>query len=563
VLIMSDSPRHNLMNLGLGLTTVVLGTLPVSAAPLPPHRQLPAPSYVPDQQTPLGRFQGHVPSLSGARAVSGLFVAQESSSRDRNSAGQTLEPGEDPLPLQMDSSPTPSPDGGGLPLPAAEGPRDQGFETPPDYLFPGPNPLALPTQPQDVEILGTQPISLDTAIELAYHNNEELRIALLQLERAQAGLRAEQAALLPTMDLTADLQNTNQTSLGLGLDRSSTTLRGAVRSDYDLGLSGERSARLQAAQQQVRLAELQVEQTREELRLNTINDYYAVQQAIADIRINQAFLDEAQRNLRDTQLREEVGVGTRFDVLRADVQVANARQTLTQALSQRQITQRQLARRLNISPTVDLTTLAVEIAGTWPLSLEETIVQAYQNRAELEQFLVERDLNQAQRQLQLTATRPNLSLFAQYEVQSLLDAPEGSQNNTDDGFALGARLAWRLFDGGAASARASQSDRDIAIDKAEFESARNTIRVQVEEAYYTLQANQANITTANLAVKQATEALDLANLRFNAGVGTQLDVLSANRELTQAQGNLVRAVLDYNRALARLERFVSNLGQAG
>jgi outer membrane protein TolC len=335
-----------------------------------------------------------------------------------------------------------------------------------------------------------------------------------------------------------------------------------VRSDYDLGLSGERAARLRAAQQQVRLAELRVEQTREELRLNTINDYYAVQQAIADIRINQAFLDEAQRNLRDTQLREEVGVGTRFDVLRADVQVANARQTLTQALSQRQITQRQLARRLNISPTVDLTTLAVEIAGTWPLSLEETIVQAYQNRAELEQFLVERDFNEAQRQLQLTATRPNLSLFAQYEVQSLLNPPAGSQNNTDDGFALGARFAWRLFDGGAASARARQSDDDIAIDEAEFESARNTVRVQVEEAYYTLQANQANITTANLAVNQATEALELANLRFNAGVGTQLDVLSATRELTQAQGNFLRAVLDYNRALARLERFVSNLGEA-
>jgi len=421
----------------------------------------------------------------------------------------------------------------------------------------------VPTQPEEVKILGTQPISLATAIELAYRNNEELRIALLQLERTQAGLRAEQAALLPTVDLTADVQNTNQTSLGLGSDESFTTLRGTVRSDYDLGLSGERSARLRAAQQQVRLAELRVEQTREELRLNTINDYYAVQQAIAEIRINQAFLDEAQRNLRDTQLREEVGVGTRFDVLRADVQVANARQTLTQAISQRQITQRQLARRLNISSTVDLTTLAVEIAGTWPLSLEETILQAYQNRAELEQFLVERDLNQTQRQLQLTATRPNLSLFAQYELQSLLDAPAGSQNNTDDGFALGARLAWRLFDGGAASARASQSDRDIAIDEVEFESARNTIRVQVEEAYYTLQANQANITTANLAVKQASEALDLANLRFNAGVGTQLDVLSATRELTQAQGNLVRAVLDYNRALARLERFVSNLGQAG
>ena len=560
---MSDLHRHNLMILGLGLTTAALGTLPVSAAPLSTHGQLPDPSYSADQQTPLGWLQGKTPRLSGAKPAPALFIAQGSNSRVANSPGLTLEPGEDPLPLEIDSSPNPPPGEGGLPLPTAQGPRDQGFETPPDYLLPGSNPLAVPTQPEEVKILGTQPISLGTAIELAYRNNEELRIALLQLERTQAGLRAEQAALLPTVDLTADVQNTNQTSLGLGSDESFTTLRGTVRSDYDLGLSGERSARLRAAQQQVRLAELRVEQTREELRLNTINDYYAVQQAIAEIRINQAFLDEAQRNLRDTQLREDVGVGTRFDVLRADVQVANARQTLTQAISQRQITQRQLARRLNISSTVDLTTLAVEIAGTWPLSLEETILQAYQNRSELEQFLVERDLNQTQRQLQLTATRPNLSLFAQYELQSLLDAPAGSQNNTDDGFALGARLAWRLFDGGAASARASQSDRDIAIDEAEFESARNTIRVQVEEAYYTLQANQANIPTANLAVKQATEALDLANLRFNAGVGTQLDVLSATRELTQAQGNLVRAVLDYNRALARLERFVSNLGEAG
>lgn len=560
---MSDSHRHNLMIFGLGLTTAALGTLPVSAVSLPTYGELPTPIYSADQETSRGGFQEGVPRLSEAKGVPVLFIAQGSSSKAENSPGLTLEPGEDPLPLEMDNSPTPPSGERRLPLPAAEGPRDQGFESPPDYLLPGSNPLAVPTEPEDVEILGTQPISLDIAIELAYRNNEELRIALLQLERAQAGLRAEQAALLPTVDLTADLQNTNQTSLGVSTDESFTTLRGTVRSDYDLGLSGERSARLQAAQQQVRLAELKVEQTREELRLNTINDYYAVQQAIADIRINQAFLDEAQRNLRDTQLREEVGVGTRFDVLRADVQVANARQTLTQALSQRQITQRQLARRLNISPTIDLTTLAVEIAGTWPLSLEETIVQAYQNRAELEQFLVERDLNQAQRQLQLTATRPNLSLFAQYEVQSLLDAPAGRQNNTDDGFALGARLAWRLFDGGAASARARQSDRDIAIDEAEFESARNTIRVQVEEAYYTLQANQANITTANLAVKQATEAQDLANLRFNAGVGTQLDVLSATRELTQAQGNFLRAVLDYNRALARLERFVSNLGEAG
>lgn len=471
-----------------------------------------------------------------------------------------LEPGEEAQPLDGGETTSSSPGTGPL-IPQSDRPTDQGFVTPPDYLTPTPNPLLVPTRPEEVEILGTQPLSLETALDLAYRNSETLRAAQLQLERSQAGLRAQQATQLPTVDLGADLQTSNQSSSGGGgtFDSTSTTLGATLRTDYDLGLSGERSARIRAAERQVRVSELRVEQTREELRLNTTTDYYAVQEAIEQIRINQAFLDAAERNLRDTQLREEVGVGTRFDVLQAEVQVANARQTLTQAISQRQISQRQLARRLNIQPSIDLTTLAVNIAGAWPLSLEESIVLAFQNRAELEQFLVERELNDAQRQASLAAVRPNLGVFAQYGAQSLLTSSSGASSSIDDGFSVGAQLNWRLFDGGAARAIAAQSEIDIETDESEFENARNDIRVQVEEAYYTLVSNQSNIDTASVAVNQAEEALELANLRFNAGVGTQLEVINAIRDLTEAQGNLVTAVLEYNRALARLERSVSNL----
>lgn len=427
-----------------------------------------------------------------------------------------------------------------------------------DYLSPHANPLRLQTRPDEVEIMGTQPIALEEAIELAYRNNEELRIVELQLERSREGLRAEQALLYPTVDLSGGLQTSNQTTFGQN-DETLTSLTGRVRTDYDLGLSGERSARIQAAEEQVRLAELAVEQTREQLRLDTTTDYYAVQEASEQIRINQAFLTEAEENLRITRIRENVGVGTRFDVLRAEVQVANARQNIIQAQSQRDIAQRQLSRRLNIPPSITVTTLGVEVVGTWPLTLEESIVLAYQNRAELEQFLTERDLNEAQRQVAVAGRRPRLGVFAQYDLQSLLDAPVGAATSTDSGFALGAQLTWRIFDGGASRARAAQSELDTRVDEFEFENARNLIRTQVEEAYYTLQANLANIDTATLAVAQARQALDLANLRFEAGVGTQTEVLNATSELTQAEGNLVRAKLDYNRALARLERAVSNL----
>ncbi|MBE9138159.1 TolC family protein [Nodosilinea sp. LEGE 07088] len=470
-----------------------------------------------------------------------------------------LEPGEEAVPLSADERRSASTPSSAFAPPQSDRPTDEGFDTPPDYLSPAANPLLLPTRPDEVEIVGTQPLSLETAIDLAYRNNEQLRIALLQLERSQAGLRAERALLYPTVDLSGTVQSSNLSSSGQNSSAVNTTLSSTVRTDYDLGLSGARSARIQAAERQVRLSELQVEQTREQLRLDTSTDYYNVQDAIEQIRINQAFLDAAERNLRDTRLREEVGVGTRFDVLQAEVQVANARQALTQANSQRQITQRQLARRLNLPPSIDLTTLAVDIAGAWPLSLEESIILAYQNRAELEQFLVEREFNDSQRQVSLAAVRPNLGLFGQYQAQGSLNSSSSFSTGINDGFSVGAQLSWRLFDGGAAVARARQSDLDIQTDESEFESARNDIRVQVEEAYYSLVSNQANIDTASVAVNQAEEALELANLRFNAGVGTQLEVTNAISDLTQAEGNLVAAVLEYNRALARLERAVSNL----
>jgi outer membrane protein TolC len=593
MVLMRDSRRHCLMTFGLAASLTCLplsmavasdlsvspeaGTDSLQDQDLAQTESTPLDSDLmgPEDLDPALPLDAELDGLSPAMESSlepipqpGATPAMESSLEAVPQPGLTLEPGEEPLPLEaevpLDDST--SLDTSDAIIPQSERPTEEGFEDLPDYLTPDPNPLLTPTQPEEVEIVGTQPLSLETAVELAYRNNEQLQIALLQLERAQSGLRAELAQRLPTVDLTAGLQTGDQVSIGdiqANTDDITTILQGGVRTDYDLGISGERGARIRAAEDQVRLAELQAEQVRAQLRLDTTNDYYAVQAAIESIRINQAFLDEAERNLRDTELREEVGVGTRFDVLRADVQVANARQALTQAISQRQISQRQLARRLNVPPSIDLTTLSVEIAGTWPLSLEESIVLAYQNRAELEQFLVEREFNAEQRQVALAQIRPNLGLFAEYNLQDVLSDLGPGQGAFDDGFSLGAQFTWRLFDGGAARARAEQASRDADIDESEFEDARNQIRLEVEEAYFTLLANQENIDTASLAVAQAREALELANLRFNAGVGTQLDVLSATSELTQAQGNLVTAVLDYNRALARIERAVSNLAEAG
>jgi OMF family outer membrane factor len=119
------------------------------------------------------------------------------------------------------------------------------------------------------------------------------------------------------------------------------------------------------------------------------------------------------------------------------------------------------------------------------------------------------------------------------------------------------RASLNLFDGGAAKARAAQARTNLEIAETQFSEQRNQIRFQVEQAYATQQSNLENVQTANAALEQAKEALRLARLRFQAGVGTQTDVINAENDLTRSEGNRIRAILDYNRALIQLQRYVT------
>lgn len=439
----------------------------------------------------------------------------------------------------------------------------------PRYLNPNPNPLQFPTKPEEVRIQGTQPITLQQALDLARRNNRQLQVAELTLERSRAALREAQAAEYPTFSINSDLTRSQSSSGQIqaaaaanqplqnqsNLDTPNAALTGTAQLTYNLYTAGERSGRIRAAQEQIRFNQLDVERVNEQLRLDVSTDYYNLQAADELVRINRAAVTNAEASLRDTQALEQAGVGTRFDVLRSQVQLANATQDLTQALGDQLTARRQLAQRLSIAQSVNVSAAdPVEISGLWNLSLEESIVLAFQNRAELAQQLAQRNISQQQRRIALSQIRPRVGLVTSYDVLNIFDDNVG----LTDGYSVGARFSWNLFDGGAARARARQEESNIAIAETNFADTRNQIRFQVEQAYADLQSNLENIQTASVALEQAREALRLARLRFQAGVGTQTDVINAENDLTNAEGNRVTAILDYNRALASLQRAISS-----
>ncbi|MTJ06126.1 TolC family protein, partial [Anabaena sp. UHCC 0204] len=443
------------------------------------------------------------------------------------------------------------------------------FSNIPDNLNPSPNPLLFPTQAEEVKVQGNQPISLSQALELAKRNNNDLQVSILQLERSKSVLREAQAALLPSVDLSADITNSRSVGSTLQFDQarqtnplvgdppSNTAFSGTAQLRYDLYTSGRRNGAIKEAEERIRVQELDVERQSEEIRLNVSRSYYDLQQADEQVRISQSAVENAQASLRDAVALERAGVGTRFDVLRSQVNLANAQQDLTTAFSQQQIARRRLAPLLNLPQSVSISAAdPVKLAGLWQHPLEKSIVLAYQNRPELQQNLAQRNISEAQRRQALATLGPQVSLVARYNLLDQFD--DGT--SVSDGYSVGVQATLNLYDGGAARARAAQSKTNIAIAETQFSEQRNQIRFQVEQAYSTQASNLENVQTANAALEQARESLRLARLRFQAGVGTQTDVINAENDLTRSEGNRIRAILEYNRALTELQRFVTSRG---
>lgn len=444
-------------------------------------------------------------------------------------------------------------------------------EPAPSYLDPHPNFLRFPTRTEEVEIVGTQPISLNQALELAVRNNLDLQQSRVNLERSLASLRETQAELFPSLNLSSNVTWSDSANARLSIrrqedtlgerspiqtDPTSTTWNTELRVNYNVFDFGGRSGRIAAAEAQVRNTELELERQLEQIRLQVTQAYYDIQDADMSVLISRSAVENAQQSLEDAEALEGAGVGTRFDVLRAEVQLANDRQTLNEALANQRVARRRLARVLNVPQSVDLAAAdPVDLAGVWELALEETIVLAFRNRAELQQELIDRDIAQEQQRVVRSQALPQFSLFGSANLVSTSGDDVGGLT---EGYSAGVQMQWSLFDGGARAAQVRQLELEEESAEVRFSDARNQVRVEVEESYYQLDSRLDNVSRATVALELAEESLELARLRFRAGVGTQTDVIDAQNDLTEAQGNLVTAILGYNRALAQLQRAVSN-----
>ena len=436
-----------------------------------------------------------------------------------------------------------------------------------------PPSLALPNAPSQVRILELRPLTLEESIQLAEFNSPQLKAAASRVDQAKSALRAAIASWYPTVDFSASglpeyfksysYQNPDFAPIGANENFSREwRANSSLRVSWDL-INPARVPQIAAARDRFeRTAEAYLIALRD-LRLEAQTAYFDLQRADEGVRIGQDSVKASLVSYRDSRARFNAGVNTKLEVLEAETQLARDRDTLTTNLRLQGEQRRNLARVLDLPQ--DVTPTAATPArpmGLWEPSLQESIIAAYNYREELDQLILDISINNSQANASLAAVQPVLS-FVNSTSASRFDGQSGktSLSEIDMGdFTYGVQnstaltASWRLFDGGRAGAEYRRSKQAAQQSRFDFANLRDQIRFEVEQSFLGLRAAIQSIDTTAIEVLSSKESLRLSQLRVQAGVGVQREVVNNQRDLTQAELKYARAINDYNTNLALLQR---------
>lgn len=401
-----------------------------------------------------------------------------------------------------------------------------------------------------------RPLTLEAALTYATSQNPALLHLKEQIHEQQGVVIELDAARLPTVNASGRYSHTDTSLLASPLyDDENWTV--SLRARQQLYAGGGVQARARASREQLAAAKLAFSAAVNDTMLSVRSRFYDVLLAREQIAVQEEALRVLESEFIRAGQRRAVGTGSDFDVLRAEVAVANARPALIRARNAYRTTQDQLRTVLgapdtNESPATDLDVQGVLEMSVQDIGLPEALKAARAGRPEL---LQQEHLIKAAEQ-GIAAARsgylPSVSAVGGYEW---MNAPvRGSTESRLEGWSAELQVNWSIFDGRATAGRVVQAKSRATQSRLAADERTLAVEVEVRQAHASFTEAVELLTSSDKVVAQAWESLRLAQAKFQAGTATQLDVLTAQAQLTLARSNLAQAQHDYAVALAALRR---------
>jgi outer membrane protein TolC len=324
------------------------------------------------------------------------------------------------------------------------------------------------------------------------------------------------------------------------------------------------------------------------------NIYWNLVSAYENVKVNEESVTLANKTLSDNQKQVEIGTLAPIEVVRAQSQVAANQQQLIVAQTNLQL-QELLMKNAISRNLVDPTLAAVPVVPTDTMiipqtepvvPIDELVNDALSHRPELAQSRINLKNQEITNRALKNGLLPSVNLFAFYGAsavggeQSALATCPANPTPTEAEFCtppgtfpsrgFGGTFS-NLFDSSAPDKgiginisipirnRTAQADQirgqlEYQQNQMLLQQQQNQIRIDVRNSQYTLQQSRAQVEAARSAVALQRQSLDAEQKKYALGASTNTLVLGAERDLTQAESNLVAANATYEKARVDLDR---------
>ena len=403
-------------------------------------------------------------------------------------------------------------------------------------------------------------LTIDEAVNIAVENSFAVKHAEQGKSRLEGVVKEVKSTIYPQVDLSAGYLKTRDES---ALDFNPTADIDSIDQYHVKATAtqliysfGKVSGAIDAAKGERERSDEEISSARRQVTLAVHDAFYGYLYAIEARGLAAATLEQRKRHLEVAKKRYKAGVTNRLEVLRSEVDAANAEVPLISAdnavLEARAKLNNLLALDQN-APTVPMGTL--EYVETAIPSLEDVIERSLDKRPEMKALLLARNVSEKALSIAKADNLPTIAAFGEYGFT----ADEASKLDGDrEVWVAGVTFTMPIFNGGSSSGLVMQQEATLSDVEISLLELKDAIALEARTSRDALQEAEAIYKASAVVIEQANEALKLAETGFREGVATTLDVTDVELYLTLAKTNRASALRNHMSARAHL---LSTMGE--
>jgi outer membrane protein len=419
-----------------------------------------------------------------------------------------------------------------------------------------------PAQPLPAQAAALQAgniLTLDEAIQIALENHPSLNASRERISAQTAVVGQQMAAYYPLINMNNFYRTGSQAGATTGVSPNAfDTFLSQTSLNLVLYNFGKREGNVQSARDTLDATNFNYKTTADGVILGVKQSYFTYLGLRAIVKVREETVKSRQLLARQAQGFYDVGTRARIDVARAESNLYLSEADLITAQNAVKVAWAILKNAMGVRDLPERTLVEDVIMTPVAYTLDQAKEIAFSSRPELKSFDAQR---KAQDQLIAVARRghlPDLIFDANYRRSntSVVTAANPSTFPLPGGWQVQLSFVVPIFDGFRTTNRVEETLHNYYVINAQEELQRQQVALDVEQAYLRLVELQERIKANEAAANAAKENLDLANGRYEVGVGSIIEATDAQNLYTDAQTTYIRTLYDYKIAEAALVRAI-------